>query len=1702
MSGGDLDSDESAARDFFSRDGKGFPTAGPSPELSASWPSFLFWSWIAPFMHYGYRKVVQEDDLYDLNPVESTRHSVDCWDQAWRTELEREKRDAEKMRLRQGCEEEGTTSGGRGVGRVWRVLVRAFGRYYFVAAIWKPIWLAAVCTQVYVLKQLVGAAAAPEPPAAWRAALLVVGMALTSVLQSVCMHHCFTRSQKAGMRVRACVCTVVYHKALRMKQVALGEATSGRMLNLITNDTQKLLDAITYFHYVWLAVLDLTVICALVIVEAGVAALGGVAVVFLIQPLIVWMAKRVAALRPKALKFTDARVRLLGEVLSGMRVVKVNGWTAAFLDRIRALRDNELQWLRRAAYVRSVNSTLKDSVTPLASLATFGIYVAIHGDLPPQTAFAVLALFSIMVRIFFIAPTGLQFAGEAVVAVDRLEKFLALPEGQGGCLEEKRLELKAEVEPEGIVVALQDVSFSWKLPSSDQKEAAGGEKRQGARGLWRKRVLARKWGRAGGEEGGSRVEDTGKEETNGDEATGDVQPECMQGVGKEGDQGGVLNDPQEPAAAAAAARAGFCLQRVCLRVERGAVVAVTGAVGSGKSSLLQAILEEMQYVDGAMYVSSRGHVAYAAQQPWILNATVMENILFGQPFDAGRYQEVVRACALERDIAALAAGHQTEIGERGINLSGGQKARISLARACYSSAPLVLLDDPLAAVDVPTAKHLIENVLQGGVMQRGNRTVVLVTHNRRSLDACSQVLLMTHGRLGLAGSEEELAEVGAISGRTMARVQSIEAMAAAAVEAVPSARYERGGAWGSGENLGGWKGKSVGEVLVGEEGEGEEEAVGTGAGREVIQGEGVTGGERDGVIAGKDERVSTESRSDGLDAVAPSQAEAVGRGREGGAHEGAEALVEDTRRGEVKEMQETQETEDAQEAQNGAVRQGGVGVAHGPEAPQKQTEDETSQGQDGAMGEGVTETGGVVAQGGNGALCPGEDGVGHGLKAATTENGALCRGEDGALRSVRWTEGQMAKRAQWGQSSTGRVTIKEDRVEGRVTRATYSAYIRAGGGFLLFAALLLAFIGAQAVRTYVDFWLGVWVDRKYSLSPGMYVGLYAVFTAGAILLSLLRAFWFTQAALAAARHMHHHMAVCVLRSPLLFFDQNPVGRILNRFSKDQSLVDDLLPTTVQQTLELFLGCAGAIAVTAVLVPWFLLALPPLLLLFFLLQQRYLRVSRELKRIDGLSRSPIYAHFSQSLQGVVSVRAYGAAHAFLQHFVALIDANHRAYIQFVHAGRWLGIRLDLCASALVTLVAILVVVLHGSLPAGYAGVILVQCLQLTGLFQYAIRQAAESENYFTSVERIHAFMQLPPEANHLSPPGALPPDWPQKGRIEFRHVCMAYREDLPYALNDLTFTVNGGEMVGILGRTGSGKSSLAAVLFRLVENSRSRGHVSIDGLDLRDVGLDDLRQRLSIIPQDPVLFQGCVRQNLDPFGRYSDADMVDALRRAHLAPSSHATPSAAAAAGAVETPPALGSGKADEECRTNGAGDGNAGEHDSSALLNGSPPDAASAAATRLRPVTLDMEVSENGENFSVGQRQLLCLARALLRQSRVVVLDEATAAVDGETDALVQATVREQFGVNGMRATVLTIAHRIDTVIDADRVLVLAPGGRVAEFDTPAHLLRQGLDERGMRRGEGGSVFASMVENAGVVVAAKLYGAAMEAESRNMQNRE
>ncbi|KAL2644293.1 hypothetical protein R1flu_011880 [Riccia fluitans] len=1353
-------------------------TAGPSPELKANVLSYTTWQWCQPLVNLGNKKPLQKEDLHDMVP----RESVDFNEKLWNNIREKQMKKGKKP----------TVKG---------IVYEACGRELLYSFVWMPIWFGAVLAQVYTMRAVVEEAQKGGSIEWWRGFLLVFSMWATSVVQSLGQHWSFMYGQKLGIRLKAAVNMVIFNKIMKMKLVALGGTSSGLMLNLVTNDTQKLVDAATFVAYAFFSIVVCVVVAILAIVAAGLAALPGVAVILLAQPLQVVIARVIGKIRRHAVKLTDSRVRTVAEILSGVRVVKYNGWTSTFLKRIDEIRCIEISWIRKATFLRACTTSFKDVISPIAALATFGTYVAINdGILVASEAFTLLGLFGILVRIYSIVPPSVQYISETAVGLQRMQMLMDLPDGSGPSSPQD-IEKLRKLYPEAAVV-VKEGTFSWYVREKDFEGAA--------------------------EAVSNGVDEKMDEKSN--------------------------------------------LQDISLAVKKGELVAVIGSVGSGKSSLLLAVLGEMESIKGAFWTER--NVSYVPQQPWILNDNVRNNIITTSDFDEARYKRVVFSCALEHDIAQLPAGDETEIGERGVNLSGGQKARISLARACYSQCPVVLLDDPLAAVDVPTARHLMQHVL-GGIFK--GRTVILVTHNKSSLEHVDRIFMMENGRLQQVNSKEDLDEKGLVS---------------------------------------------------------EEE-----------------------------EEDSDYDSSDGL------------------------------------------EEEDGEQAK---IRQ------------------PSSDGQN-----------------------PSQDQLNTHLRTPSVNDAekrtsfyslekSSSRTSKRSSFSKRLSLDEKGKQQGGDLQQVGGLTVKEDRMVGEVTWNTYFGYVR-GGGVTIFTVTIFLMCLAQAVRVSVDYWVSAWVSDKYHKSTHIYLLSFAVLVVGAVILSIGRGLLFSEMAMRAASHMHREMAEKVLRSPQLFFDQNPVGRILNRFSKDQAMVDELLPYTAQGMFENLIGVLGVMVFIAIIMPWFLLCLPPFILLFIYCQQRYVAVSRELKRLDGLSRSPIYAHFAQTLQGLTSVRAYGIEAAMHDHFRDLIDANHRAMISFLHLSRWLGTRLDFTAAICVATTALLAVLLRNVISPGLVGVVLLESLQLTGFFQYGVRLVADTENIFTSVERIQTYGNLPTEAKSDSPPGLITEQWPEKGEIEFIKYTMAYRVDLPAVLNGLTFKVFPEEKIGILGRTGAGKSSLAAALFRMVENANCSGSILIDGVDLKDVGLDDLRLRLSIIPQDPVLFKGTLRFNLDPFERHRDDELHEALARVQL--------------------------------------------------------------TTKIKSLDggLSSEISENGENFSVGQRQLLCLARSLLRKSRIIVMDEATAAVDGETDQLIQETMRDVFSA----CTVLTIAHRIDTIIDCDRVLVLAKGGRISEFDSPLNLLKRAehVDFSVNSTTRIDHVFANMVAQAGPTVARQLRRAAEAADEKKRLRR-
>ncbi|KAG4114413.1 hypothetical protein ERO13_D12G045100v2 [Gossypium hirsutum] len=605
----------------------------------------------------------------------------------------------------------------------------------------------------------------------------------------------------------------------------------------------------------------------------------------------------------------------------------------------------------------------------------------------------------------------------------------------------------------------------------------------------------------------------------------------------------------------------------------------------------------------------------------------------------------------------------------------------------------------------------------------------------------------------------------------------------------------------------------------------------------------------------------------------------------------------------------------------------------------------------------------------------------------------------------------MPKRAsQSNKTKEGKsVLIKqEERETGVVSWNVLVRYKNALGGLWVVMVLFTCYILTEILRVSSSTWLSSWTDQSTTKmhGPGYYNLIYSLLSFGQVLVTLVNSYWLIISSLYAAKRLHDAMLTSILRAPMTFFHTNPLGRIINRFAKDLGDID----RNVAPFVNMFLGQVSQLLSTFVLIgvvsTMSLWSIMPLLVLFYAAYLYYQSTAREVKRLDSVTRSPVYAQFGEALNGLSTIRAYKAYDRMADMNGKSMDNNIRFTLVNMSSNRWLAIRLETLGGLMIWFTATFAVMQNGRAQnqreyASTMGLLLSYALNITSLLTTVLRLASLAENSLNAVERVGTYIELPSEAPLIIENNRPPPAWPSSGSIKFEDVVLRYRPELPPVLYGLSFTISPSDKVGIVGRTGAGKSSMLNALFRIVE--LERGRILIDGCDIAKFGLMDLRKVLGIIPQAPVLFSGTVRFNLDPFSEHNDADLWEALERAHLK----------------------------DVIRRNSLG--------------------------------LYAEVSEAGENFSVGQRQLLSLARALLRRSKILVLDEATAAVDVRTDALIQKTIREEF----KSCTMLIIAHRLNTVIDCDRILLL-DSGRVLEYDTPEELLSNE-----------GSSFSKMVQSTG-----------------------
>ena len=569
----------------------------------------------------------------------------------------------------------------------------------------------------------------------------------------------------------------------------------------------------------------------------------------------------------------------------------------------------------------------------------------------------------------------------------------------------------------------------------------------------------------------------------------------------------------------------------------------------------------------------------------------------------------------------------------------------------------------------------------------------------------------------------------------------------------------------------------------------------------------------------------------------------------------------------------------------------------------------------------------------------------------------------------------------------------EKRQTGIITKSTWLQFGQELGGVPTYALFFTLFASTQCCMLTTIVLVGVWSEKSPEQQfSSRWIVLMITLLASLVATSFLRAVLSFRVFVCTSKRLHDSVLRSVLRAKIEFFDTNPLGRIVNRFSADIGTADEIFPLTVYDFLVGVFVVLGSIVTIVIVLPFMILFLPPLIWFFLRLRKIFTQTSRELKRIEGLSRSPIFAILSESLNGIDTIRVNKKVEFFKNKFECAHNMHTRAYFAFVASSRWFAFHLDVLSFALMAAASIFAVVFHDqgwfSIDASILGLALTLLIQIsTTNFPWIVRQSAEVSNQMVSIERLLEYKNLESEGPLKTDYDDIHSFWPQNTSVKVQSFTTRYRSNLPPVLSDISFHIDQGTKVGVVGRTGSGKSSLVQSLFRILE--AENGCIEIDNVDISKLGLHKLRHALSVIPQTPVLFGGCtIRENLDPFQKYSDDEIWSSLKDVQMSQTVHNIPD------------------------------------------------------------TLNAIVVDSGSNFSVGQRQLLCLARALLRKSKILILDEPTANVDMKTDSLVQKTLREKF----QNATVISIAHRLETIINYDMIMVLGDG-KVLEYASPSVLL-------------------------------------------------
>ncbi|KAF2810073.1 P-loop containing nucleoside triphosphate hydrolase protein [Mytilinidion resinicola] len=1339
-----------------------------SREFHAGFLSLMTFQWMAPLMTVGYQRPLEVNDIWRVNPNRSADVLGKKLDAAF------------KKRVASGDPKP-----------LMKALYDTFKWEFIFGGCCQLTSSLLQSLAPFVLRYLINfsveayvAKTYGRPaPSVGKGIGLVIGITLMQMVQSMATNHFMYRGMMIGGQARAVLIAVIFDKAMRLSGRAkaggrppdapeapppeikpgtpeekkwykrklkkekeakakpgekgiLGDGQgwgNGRIINLMSTDTYRVDQASGMFHMIWTSPVAVLLTLALLCINLTYSALAGFGLLMITMPLLGMAVRALFRRRVGINKMTDQRVSLTQEILQAVRFVKYFGWETSFLDRVDAIRTKEIHAVQILLSIRNGILAVGMSMPVFASMLSFITYSLSNHVLNPAPIFSSLALFNSLRLPLNFLPMVIGQVTDAFSSINRIQEFLMAEEAHDDAEWDYN-------KKEAIVVKHAD--FTWERTPTQE---TGNEESQSPQAQKKAKEAARA-------QKARKSQETDKEKDMGD-ANDSLSTMTV----------------EEP----------FKLRDIDLAIQRNELIAVIGTVGSGKSSLLGALAGDMRRTSGEVILGASR--AFCPQYAWIQNTTVRENIIFGKDFKHDWYNEVIDACALRPDLEMLPAGDRTEIGERGITVSGGQKQRLNIARAIYFDADIVLMDDPLSAVDAHVGRHIMDNAICGLLKDKCR---ILATHQLHVLNRCDRVVLLNEGHIEAVDTFDNL----------MAHNKTfMKLMATTAVEE------------------------------------------------------------------------------------------------------------------EHKDEDEVNEDEVEEEKKISKKRRNKKPAA------------------------------------------------------------GLMQQEERAVKSVSWS--------------------------------VWTAYIRAAGGMWVAPYVLILLILSQGANIVTSLWLSWWTSNKFGFTEGVYIGAYAALGFTQAFLMFVFSVAVSVFGTKAGKVMLHLAINRVLRAPMSFFDTTPLGRITNRFSKDIDVMDNNLTDSIRMYFMTMGMIISVFILIIVYFHYFAVALGPLMVMFLFSAAYYRSSAREVKRHESVLRSTVFARFSEAVFGTATIRAYGLQDQFQRTIRAAIDDMDSAYYLTFANQRWLSVRLDAIGNMLVFVVGILVVTSRFSVSPSIGGLVLSYILSIVQMIQFTVRQLAEVENNMNATERIHHYgTELEEEAPLRI--GDVPKSWPDKGEIIFEDVQMRYREGLPLVLQGLNMHVQAGERIGVVGRTGAGKSSIMSTLFRLVE--LSGGSITIDGVDISTIGLHDLRSKLAIIPQDPTLFRGTIRSNLDPFDEHTDLELWSALRQADLV-------------GAETT------------------------------------------LDDKTGRIHLDSTVEEEGLNFSLGQRQLMALARALVRGSQIIVCDEATSSVDFETDQKIQRTI-----VDGFKGkTLLCIAHRLKTIIGYDRICVM-DAGRIAELDTPLNLYDMGGIFRGM----------------------------------------